>query len=284
MCRTEKTAGWWEKRAFAFSLIELLVVIAVIAILAAMLLPALAKARQQAWNAQCLSNQKQMVLAWNVYAVDNGGLLAPCGLSDPQSWCQGVMAWAQNFPENTNAQLLTGPTAPPAFFGSVLGPYTQSAKIYHCPADVYNCIEWGQSMPRVRSISMNWFIGYFRLGFGQFSLDGSRTYAKVSDISGPGPSDLFVFIDEHPDDDIFPWFMVAEPPGGWISIPACYHNGAAGVGFADGHSEIHKWLGPVGRVPVTYSNALDFVFVAERDAPYSADMVWLGTHASEPAN
>ena len=133
-----------------FTLIELLVVIAIIAILAAMLLPALTRARTKAQGIACLNNGKQLTLAWIMYADENNSTFPPNGNTGNQSlntWVKGVLDWAPDNPDNTNLTYLTD---------SLLGPYCKrQTGIYHCPADNYNCIIRGTSMPRVRSFSMN---------------------------------------------------------------------------------------------------------------------------------
>jgi type II secretory pathway pseudopilin PulG len=120
-------------------LIELLVVIAIIAVLAAMLLPALSRAKEEAQGTQCRSNTKQMLLAWILYADDNRGYFPPnqngmTAGNDYEGWVKGWLEWNPDWPDNTNTLYLTQ---------SMLGPYTMSIGIYHCPADVYVCKEGG---------------------------------------------------------------------------------------------------------------------------------------------
>ena len=145
--------NWLPRKGF--TLIELLVVIAIIAILAALLLPALTEPGAKAQGIQCMSNLKQVVLAWTLYADDNNGTLVPgrdlYGDDIGKNWLQGDMSWADNNTDNTNVLFLVGP-------GALLASYTKNAGIYRCPADLNTCKEFGAQMLRVRSIAMNAFI------------------------------------------------------------------------------------------------------------------------------
>jgi prepilin-type N-terminal cleavage/methylation domain-containing protein len=221
-----------------FTLIELLVVIAIIAILAAMLMPALSKAKCKALGIACMNNQKQLTLAWIMYADDNQDRVPP-NASGSQNvaqhgWVEGWMTFDAGWSDNTNIQYLVN---------AKIGPYTKSVGIYKCPSDKYDClIRAGISMPRVRSVAMNSFIGVLDAGYGTGQNPPCYTYQKLSEIKRPPPCNLWVFVDEHPDSINDGWLTDGWPGGGgWGDLPASYHCGACGLGFADGHAEVHKW-------------------------------------------
>jgi prepilin-type processing-associated H-X9-DG protein/prepilin-type N-terminal cleavage/methylation domain-containing protein len=236
-----------------FTLIELLSVLCVIAILASLLLPALGNAKTKAKAISCLNNEKQLGLACQLYA-DEANDRFPYNLGGPEirkleaqnsfvNWSSPIMDWEVfnpgnvNTSDNTNTILLTK---------GGIGPYTsKSAGVYRCPSDtvlsdLQSRAGWDH---RVRSISMNAMVG----DAGVFSSTGSNTnnpdykqFFKVSQV--PKPSQIFVFIEEHPDSINDGYFLNQPDSFKWFDLPASYHNGSVNLSFTDGHVESHHWL------------------------------------------
>jgi prepilin-type N-terminal cleavage/methylation domain-containing protein len=273
-------------RPSAFTLIELLVVIAIIAILAAMLLPVLSRAKLRAQQTGCLSNQKQMIYAWVLYSGDYNDKLVINANNVAQAggvvgWVDDIMAW--DFPPNAPVPQNYDTSF---LINALLAPYCSKAvAIYHCPGDVYDAAKG----PRVRSMSMNGQMGgavvatfsgqanvVNQYGAGQ----NWRIFSKQTDITVPGPVDAWVFIDEHPDSINDGLFRVnlqgvaADYTGGtyqWNDYPANNHGGAGVLAFADGHAAAHKWTDPA-LVPNPVKHIKNNTLMAT--APYN-DIIWL---------
>jgi prepilin-type N-terminal cleavage/methylation domain-containing protein/prepilin-type processing-associated H-X9-DG protein len=250
----------------AFTLLELLVVIAIIAILAALLLPVLSKAKQKAKGLQCLSNLKQLSLAWMLYPGDYEDRLVTNTVDyNTNSWAAGWLDLADPADtDNTNTATIMSPEG-------LLWPYSKSLAIYVCPADPYTVDINGARYPLVRSVSMNQ-----RLNGGEYNSAPLYLFNnpnKLTAISNPGPAAAFLFIDERADsinDGFFVIDMLDTGPQAVIgNTPADYHNGCSSVSFADGHVEIHKWLDPRTEMRP---------YQARASVPDDPDIAWLQDH------
>jgi prepilin-type N-terminal cleavage/methylation domain-containing protein/prepilin-type processing-associated H-X9-DG protein len=263
-----------------FTLIELLVVIAIIAILAAILLPALARAKQSAQGVMCMNNNKQLVLGWHMYAGDNRDFLAinsdqGASFNGINSWVTTKVDWTPN-PQNTNVQLMLSQS----LLASQVG---NASKIFYCPSTTIYVSPIQQQLGfdhRIRSVAMDAAVGdgAGKPAAGIISTPTFFYAKKMGDLNAPGPSDSWVFIDEHPDaiDDNLLYIdpALVGGSGQFTELPSSLHNGACGIAFADGSAQIHKWRDSDTLRPVKYlqSNG-QRVIVAN-----SADLSYLAQH------
>ncbi len=285
----------------AFTLIELLVVIAIIAILAGLLLPTLARAKLKAKGIQCMNNNHQMSFAWRMYSEENSDFLLLASSSAGNGatvngepvWVNGTLNFSPSNPSNwdINQDIVQSP----------MWPYcNKNAAIWRCPGDRSYVTVGGQQLPRVRTYSMNLYLGGFggqnnpRNGnnpaLGLFSINQWMMYFHFPDLAVPGSSQVFLFIDEREDainlGNFYTDMAGFKPANGAAyqlnDYPASYHGNAGGISFCDGHAEIHRWEDGRTMPPLDYEGSLNgggSGFVA---SPYNVDVGWLQFRATTP--
>jgi prepilin-type N-terminal cleavage/methylation domain-containing protein/prepilin-type processing-associated H-X9-DG protein len=261
--------------ASAFTLLELVVVIAIIAMLAAVFLPALAATRPASEAFQCLENQRRFVLAWRLYSDDYNGALARNGgigatavsvndsLINNGNWVHGIMGTAYGATPTSN-------TDPALIRAGAIFPYAKDVALYKCPADRKTVSVAGNQLPTTRSISMNVWLNPFSPWSAVY-----RIYRKQTELTNPAPVNLWVAIDDSPGTINDPTFVCDPSSSVWVDIPAAYHAGGSGMSFADGHAMIRKWSDPA------VLQGISPLFTPTQQTP-PTDLQWLQAHSTSP--
>jgi prepilin-type N-terminal cleavage/methylation domain-containing protein len=248
----------------AFTLIELLVVIAIIAILAAMLLPALAKAKMQGKRVRCISNQKQLAVTWMLYVSDNNDWVPFNGNS--QSPTTGVKFWVQGafFDPNQNSDRFM---LDPAY--AQFANYLKTTKVYTCPTDVLTVKVNGVDQPKLRSYSLNAYVGWTGPWDGRMS-SAFRIFRKQAEMVASMPTGTYLFLDVHPKSICWPYFGMHMAREAFFNFPGSSHNKSGVISFSDGHIETRRWKDArtVAAVSPEYHDHNDI-------SPHNPDWTWL---------
>lgn len=293
----------------AFTLIELLVTISIIGILASLLLPSLSRAKQKAQGIYCLNNGRQMMTSVTLYTGDYNDLFPPnpddANTIPGHNWCSGVAG--RGGPAEFNPDLLKDPTR-----SLLISYFDGNVSLFHCPGDKrmgsYQGVDpslKGRKVPSARTFSMNQAVGTICSGYdagtkkigdpfpghsatptlpvngpwlnNQFSHRRNEpwfTYGKISSINAPGPSMLWLLVDEDDSGLNDAAFAFGMEKAEWIDAPGTYHNGGCGFAFADGHTESHRWLSRGGKHGHRYTimdamDRRDWLWMRERTSAAS---------------
>ncbi len=268
----------------AFTLLELIVVLAVVAALLATVFPAMTKTNPAVSAYQCLNNSRQLSVAWRMYADDNHDHLIYCAEDNASntgsqySWVKGYMDFDPSNPGNWDVNHTLG--------NSPFFPYTgRNPAIYKCPSDRSTIIINGAPRPRIRTMTMNVYLGGFDNG-----TSSAAYYHYLGEVNGrlntPGPARLWVFLEIRPDWIDYASFgvdMSGYSPSNpslyrLVDLPGFYHNQGCNFSFADGHGETRKWVDQRTTPPLGSTGGGGFYIAT----PRNADVGWLQDHSTRP--
>jgi prepilin-type N-terminal cleavage/methylation domain-containing protein/prepilin-type processing-associated H-X9-DG protein len=259
-----------RQERLAFTLIELLVVIAIIGILAALLLPTLALAKEKGKRIQCLGNERQLVIAWQLYIADNNDWLVPNGQhrNPPDTatkfWVQGAF---YDIMYNTNDKFIVDPQY--ALFAN----YIRAPRTYLCPTDPPMLVNGGQAYPRVRSYALNAYVGGTGAWDSRLPVGFMKIFRRQSEMVLPTPAGTFIFSDVNPKSICWPYFGVYMSKDSFFNFPGSSHNQGGIISYADGHVAWHRWLDP--RTIAAVSNSSPAYHAHDDSSPGNQDIVWL---------
>ena len=270
-----------KRRCQAFTLTELIVVIAAVVLLGSISLTAMSSSKDSVQAVTCVDNVQQLTRAWKMYAADNHGNLVGNGEEGNQSeaqWAVGALSYGADNRDNTNINNFVRFQPSAGYHGGQLGNYLdRDYRVFKCPSDPVLSLVGGQKYPRVRSVSMNGWVG---ASWGLQWDSGGVVAHRITDIINPGPSDTWIFHDERPDSINDGYFVVSMTSTMSPDMPASYHFGGSANAYADGHAEIHLWkTAPFSRQDV---NAPNWQQTYGGGAfPNNVDRGWIQSHSGQ---